>query len=339
MAQNTMNRFESLDYLRAFAAVGIVVCHVLSNQSLALPDNFLFKTLLPFGSEYVFLFMMLSAFSMCCAYYQKFKDRQVDLDNFYKRRYVRILPFFGLMVLVDVLLNFSKEELIEAFADLTLLFGFLPNPDIHVIGVGWFLGLVFVFYAIFPFFVFLIGNKARAWIVLALSIAMSYLAATYFSRPELVVRTADKWSIVFSMPMFVCGGIIYLYIDKIKKIPALWAFAIAVVTTVAYFVIGKDLFAGKMVLFATWLIYAIVDSGRSAKWTLMNNKVVAFLSGISLEIYLCHMMFFRGVEKTHILDHVSSDLARFFISFTLTLAGAIVFSCLVKKTIFRGLHR
>ena len=118
-----MNRFESLDCLRAFAVIGVVICHVLSNADLNLPENFLFQKFLPFGSEYVFLFMMLSAFSMCCAYYQKFKDRQVDLNTFYKRRYLRIWPFFALMVLIDVALGFSKESLIEAFADLTLFFG------------------------------------------------------------------------------------------------------------------------------------------------------------------------------------------------------------------------
>ncbi|WP_158223266.1 hypothetical protein [Fibrobacter sp. UWS1] len=44
----------------------------------------------------------------------------------------------------------SISELYQAFADLTLAFNLLPNPDISVIGVGWFLGLVFLFYMIFP---------------------------------------------------------------------------------------------------------------------------------------------------------------------------------------------
>lgn len=334
-----MNRFESLDSLRAFAAIGIVICHILSNANLNLPENFLFQRFLPFGSEYVFLFMMLSAFSMCCAYYQKFKDRQVDLNTFYKRRYLRIWPFFAMMVLIDVALEFSKETLIEAFADLTLFFGFLPNPDIHVIGVGWFLGLIFVFYAIFPFFVFLLDNKKRAWIVLALSIAMMVFASSYFSRPELVVRSVSKWSILYCMPMFVCGGIIYLYIEKIKKLPVQWALAIAVLTTVLFFVLKNDYLVAKMLVFASWIILAIADSMRPAKWTLMKNKYVAFLSGISMEVYLCHMMFFRVVEKTHVLDAIPSGLMRFLICLVLTLAGAITFSIVVKKTIFRGIHR
>jgi hypothetical protein len=58
-----------------------------------------------------------------------------------------------------------------------------------------------------------------------------------------------------------------------------------------------------------------------------------------MEVYLCHMMFFRVVEKTHVLDAIPSGLMRFLICLVLTLAGAITFSIVVKKTIFRGIHR
>jgi hypothetical protein len=139
--------------------------------------------------------------------------------------------------------------------------------------------------------------------------------------------------------MFVSGGIIYLYIDKIKKIPVLWALAIAVLTTALFFILGKDLFVFKMLVFVSWIIFAIADSLRPVKWTLMRNKYVAFLSGVSMEVYLCHMMFFRAIEKAHVLEPISSGIARFLVCLVLTLAGAIAFSFVVKKTIFRGIHR
>ena len=57
-------------------------------------------------------------------------------------------------------MSHSIEALYEGFADLTLMFGFLPNAgNISVIGVGWFLGLIFVFYICFPFYCVLIQNK------------------------------------------------------------------------------------------------------------------------------------------------------------------------------------
>ncbi|KDS55941.1 acyltransferase domain protein [Phocaeicola vulgatus str. 3975 RP4] len=52
------------------------------------------------------------------------------------------------------MIGFSKGSLFEAFMNCTLVFGLLPNNSLEVIGVGWFLGTVFLFYMLFPFFVF-----------------------------------------------------------------------------------------------------------------------------------------------------------------------------------------
>ena len=49
------------------------------------------------------------------------------LEKFYVKRFKKILPFFALLVFVDLIMSPSIESLYEAFADLTLMFGFLPN--------------------------------------------------------------------------------------------------------------------------------------------------------------------------------------------------------------------
>ena len=112
------------------------------------------------------MFFTLSAFSMCCGYFHKFdtKDGKCSFctEFFYNKRYSRIWPFFSLLVLIDFIMNPSKEELYQCIADLTLAFNLLPNPEIHVIGVGWFLGVIFLFYMIFPWFAFLLQNTKRA---------------------------------------------------------------------------------------------------------------------------------------------------------------------------------
>ena len=37
--------------------------------------------------------MMVSAFGMCCGYYEKFKSGKVNLEKFYIRRFEKNLPF------------------------------------------------------------------------------------------------------------------------------------------------------------------------------------------------------------------------------------------------------
>jgi peptidoglycan/LPS O-acetylase OafA/YrhL len=81
----------------------------------------------------------------------------IDLVAFYKKRYMKILPFFTFIVLIDVCAEFSKQTIMEALANVSLTFGLYSN-NIKVIGVGWFLGLIFVFYMIFPFYCVLIAQ-------------------------------------------------------------------------------------------------------------------------------------------------------------------------------------
>ncbi len=107
--------------------------------------------------------MMVSGFGMCCGYYQKIIDEKISVEDFYKKRYIKTCPYFALLCALDFMILPSKESLFEVFANLTSCQSFLPNAKISVIGVSWTLAVIFVFYMLFPFFCFLIGNKKRVW--------------------------------------------------------------------------------------------------------------------------------------------------------------------------------
>lgn len=87
----------------------------------------------------------------------------------------------------------------------------------------------------------------------------------------------------------------------------------------------------NMVMYALWLIYAVSEASSSRKWTFFNNKVMAFLSGVSMEVYLCHMMFFRVVEKLHLEKHISNPDFVYWLTCALVLCGAIFFAIVWKK--------
>ena len=91
---------------------------------------------------------------------------------------------------MDIVITPSIDALYEAFADITLLFGFL-GKSISVIGVGWFLGLIFVFYICFPFFCVLLQSKRRAWMAFAISLIYNFVCTVYFDVEEAISFIAD----------------------------------------------------------------------------------------------------------------------------------------------------
>lgn len=110
--------------------------HVAANNAYSI-SGFIYESMIPSFTNFVFLFMTVSAFGMCCGYYEKVINNKISSNDFYGKRFRKILLFFGLLVLLDLVLSPSIDVLYETFADLTLLFEFLPGAgNITVIGVG-----------------------------------------------------------------------------------------------------------------------------------------------------------------------------------------------------------
>ena len=86
-----------------------------------------------------------------------------------------------------------------------------------------------------------------------------------------------------------------------------------------------DFVIATSILSGLWLIYAIGSEG-----CILNNKVTHYLSNISMEVYLCHMMAFRGIELLHLSKHIQQPDILYWLTCILTLTVAIVFSHIAK---------
>lgn len=324
-------RYGSLDGIRAYAALGIVFMHVLANITLKPSTNYFTQQVIPFFADFTLLFMMVSGFSVCCGYYQRVKDGTITPNQFYKKRYLRILPYFAVLCVLDFALSPSLGSLYEVFSNLTLCFGLLPpTVEINVIGVGWFLGIVFLFYLLFPFFVFMLDNKRRGWVSLVLAVVFAFITFEYYSNP-------GRRCMIYCAPFFIIGGIIYLYRNGISGFakshvshPPILSIAI-IVLTIVYFVFKGNIhnsflfYASELLLFALWLIYAI-----GSKDIVLNNRVVRYLSSISMEIYLAHMIIYRVVEKIHLENYIAQSDILYIVTSLLTIIGVIIFAHVMK---------
>ncbi|WP_022767916.1 acyltransferase family protein [Butyrivibrio sp. NC2007] len=312
-------RYEAVDGLRAVACIGIVAMHISGNLPFQF-EGFLFESFIPSLTDVVFLFMVISAFGMCCGYYEKMIDKRLDIVSFYKKRYKKILPFFAFLCIIDLAISPSLESLYEVFANLTLCFGLIPNANISVIGVGWFLGVVFAFYLLFPFFCFLISSKTRACFAFAVSLVMNYLCIIYFD--------AGRTSIVYCFVFFMAGGIVYIYSDRIMQLRGIrWiSLAAFLVMTVLYYTYSHSTLT-ILLTDVFVLIYAMSIDGKS----IFSGPFVRMIGGVSFEIYLCHMVLFRVFEKTKLLKVISNEYVGYVLTVIVVLVSSVIFAVVFKK--------
>lgn len=255
--------YDAIDGLRTIACIGIVMMHMAVNNSYSI-DGFIYGRIIPSFTDFVFLFMTVSAFGMCCGYYKKVLNNEINLSDFYSKRFKKILPFFACLVLLDVIISPSISSLYEAFADITLMFGFLPNAgDISVIGVGWFLGLI------------------------------------------------------------------YLYKDRIEKLNV-YAVGLLLLASIAfYYTIGNYSSYSLVVMCSLFLMFSIIG-----KHPILENPITKFISNISFEIYLSHMVIFRLIEKVGINTIIGNGGGgQYLLTVVVVLIVAVLFSVVLKKII------
>ena len=96
-----MNRYNNLNGFRAFCAIGIALMHILANISPT-PHLHNITPVIEWFTNFVFLFFIISSFSLCCGYYERIKTGSITLNCFYTKRYWRILPFFAFLSLIDI---------------------------------------------------------------------------------------------------------------------------------------------------------------------------------------------------------------------------------------------
>lgn len=322
-------RYDGLDGLRAYCALGVLVMHVLKGYDFGLHGYF-FETFMPYLGDLVFPFMVISGFSLCCGYFEPIVNRTMPLDRFYTKRFTRVWPFFAVLCLMDFAMNPSVGALHELLADLTLCFGLIP-AKLEVIGVGWFLGVAFVFYFLFPFVCYLLSDKRRAWLAMVASMLLCYLATFYFHRARV--------SIAVCAPFFMAGGMMYLYRDALSRFMGrFWylmlPFTAGLVVSYCLLSAGGRLSQMLDMLAMLGISVMLVLFGIRApkhKRTILINPVTKKLSELSLEIYLSHMVIFSLLKRLKLLNLTGWGGLNYGIAVVLTLAGSIVFSIVLKK--------
>lgn len=333
----TRRHYNDLDGFRAIAALAIVIMHVFLKGGYGTNATgggiALIQTVVSPLGTFVTLFFVISGFGLCCGYYDRIKNAQITPERFYTKRIKKLLPFFALLVLLDIIGNGNKSSLWEAFADITMVFNLLPDLNIEVIGVGWALGVIFLFYFLFPFFVYTISTKCRAWVTFAISVALSLSCVFYFHKTN---GNLDDRRFIYQAMFFVAGGLLFLYKDRIASMGRAGRIVILIIALAVLpllYVSGPAWTSNlrQLVLWLPWMVLAI-----SADHRVFSNPVTKFLSNISFEIYLSHLFIFQVCNMLHLTHLTGNAVADYCITLALVLVGVILFAMAAKAAIDRG---
>ncbi|MGJ8761396.1 MAG: acyltransferase family protein [Polaribacter sp.] len=290
-----------IGFLRAFAVLVVVFFHYQ----------------IPFfegGFVGVDIFFVISGYLMTRIILSKFQSNSFNLWDFYKRRFVRIVPALIIMMIGVLIgafflyfpLDLKQASLNALFSTFFLsnyyyLFNsgyFDPSSQFNLFLHTWSLSVEWQFYMIYPIFLILIKKiylrsyknfKIIFLIVTILSFSLVIIFNNYFpssySKISFFSFTHRAWEMML-------GGLAFLYSDffqnKIpdfsKKIISYVCF-IGLIVSVFYFK-EDDLWPSSLTILPTMASFLLIALSR--EYSFYKSKSLQYISSISYSLYLWH---------------------------------------------------
>lgn len=128
---------------------------------------------------------------------------------------------------------------------------------------------------------------------------------------------------------------IYLYREKIVSFVgkhSVVGVLVCIAATVGYYFLPKKIGdykltdLGSLVLYSLWLVYAVAATNK-----VFCNRATKFVSGISMEIYLSHMVGFRVIEKVGLISALGGGWLAYIVSSVGLLAALMLTIPFIKK--------
>lgn len=301
------NKIINIQYARAFAAICIVLYHVMRKGMLLGYNEFEFEI----GKMSVPLFFIISGFIMC--YIQDVRPKH-PLD-FFKNRIIRILPpyyFFTTLILVIYII---KPDLVKYshYPNISIIGSYTLWPMINssmLLNPGWTLRPEFTFYFVF-FITTLFFKKSNQKYLFVMLVCFSLSIVSYFSSIE-VFRAFFNYMYIFAIGMVVYNlrGKLYGDINTVLFVvfSCLTIFLITKKDDVD--VISSLLLGGSFLFFLN--MEGKINHGRFyMRW-------LGLIGDASYSIYLTHVLNI-GVS-TYIFKLSGINSSVLYVSFTMLLS-------------------
>lgn len=284
-----------------FAILWIMFFHYPANTGISVLDVIQY-----YGYGGVDIFLFFSGFGL----YFSLSKGSVDLRQFYKKRFMRILPVFWLYLLVTfvIAMDFSPKSFWELICCCTTLGYWIPVIPYKL----WYISCILLFYAVFPFFYksFKKHGIIVAYIAIAIGLLLTLLYAVimvfaYDNRNEggVLILTISR------IPIFFIGSVFghwakdgcTIQVTRRVKVLSLLALALgAAVLSISTVFLSDYLWICSLYFLPFILItppLCVLLAILFEKLPGVINRLFVSLGDISLELFMAHVYLYGLLVK------------------------------------------
>jgi exopolysaccharide production protein ExoZ len=339
------NRLYNLDYLRGFAALGIMVYHYFTwGFGLYNPHTFLGRV----GVYGVSIFYVLSGLTLYYVYYSKMKPDLIDLKEFFIKRIFRIYPLLWLITILTIITQFPTNGCPTAYSlliNFTGLFGFIGWTE--AIGTGvWSIGNELVFYVFFPVFVFLAKRNKYIFLLFSIALFIIHIYFAYFLLQDVSTDKKYYYMHPLNQVFLFLGGFLIGYLFKNIHPPSYLSMILLIVSILTFIFIptpgeNMPLIVGSNRMIFTLLCFSICFSFYKLhlRLPLFFDKVLIKLGEASYSVYLVHPIVWAvlsfGSKKLKLMGINIPVEARVAICLLLTLVVSYLIYVTYEKFFIR----
>lgn len=306
----------------------------------------------------VTFFFILSGWSLAHTYYNKVKNGTFRLELYIRKRILKIYPlhlltfFLSLPLVWDVLPTQSMNIMVT---NIFLLHAFVPSY-IYIYSfnaVSWSLSALLLWYALFPFFAWILSRFDTLLKKYSLPIGLFMLGLFVFWIGRNDFGENTHYVLYFSpfVRLIDCsvGVLIYFIMEGIKKTKTenriIWTVfeLISLCVLIFGYLLAPNIpakFLWDVYFIVPWaVVIGIFSLSRGYISDFLSLKPLSILGAISFEFFLLHPLAIRWI-----LDHVSQSIPMTaiqmeLVSFGIALAGSLFVHYLLLNPFFSLFQR
>ena len=341
-----------INYFKGIAILGVIMVHF----GVRGIDNNNFSMLIYHTAKGVYIFILISAYLAFLSLSRTKVNNWKDYLNWMGRKLGKLIPLYYLAILIYLITeglgsrwwlgSIPRVSIGNIFAHVFFLHGFNPYYCNSIIGVEWYIGVLFMLYLIAPILYRYVNNYSRALVLfLTSSVICSYylkIANIHVIEDDYIwAYFIDNFTIVALFPLIALGIVLYHGIQS-----RIWEKWIGK-RNVSYFLITFSLFiiyrlvrGSNFYGFASVGIWALVIvmlimSQICVANRLLYNPLFEILGKYSYGIYLFHFLVLYYMPQIPIQNIYLSWIINYVWTVGISLVTAILLTRFVEQPILK----